>query len=169
MKIPIFVSCPTQLNKFQESSKKKILDELENVGLEARTLGTSDYPTEFPLKEVLIMAKHCSGGVILGFEQLWVKKGIWKRDSNGVGSNLEKPISLPTPWNHLEAGILFSLQLPLLVFRENNISGGVFEEGVTDVFINKMPIGRMNKEMKKALHEVILSWYSRVRAKYYSI
>ena len=35
--------------------------------------------------------------------------------------------------------------LPLLVFKEDGISGGVFDSGVTDVFIHKMPIGRVSK------------------------
>lgn len=45
----------------------------------------------------------------------------------------------PSPWNHLESGILFGLHLPLLVFAEEGVSGGVFDRGVTDVFIHRMP------------------------------
>jgi hypothetical protein len=32
-----------------------------------------------------------------------------------------------TPWNQLEAGVLYALGLPLLVFREAGIEGGVFD------------------------------------------
>jgi len=35
-------------------------------------------------------------------------------------------VSFPSPWNHLEAGILFGLRLPLPIFRESTILGGVF-------------------------------------------
>jgi hypothetical protein len=69
MKIPVFVSCPTNLNETQEASRKLVLRELERAGVEPRALGRSDYPTELPLREVLIVARHCAGGVILGFEQ----------------------------------------------------------------------------------------------------
>jgi len=122
MKIPIFISCPSSLNSDQETSKKLILKELDKQGLEPRQLGKSDYPTESPLNEVLSIAKHCAGGIILGFEQLKVSTGIRKRGTN-TETKLKKPIILPTEWNHLEAGILFSLKLPILVFKEDGING----------------------------------------------
>ncbi|MFY9959029.1 hypothetical protein [Bradyrhizobium sp.] len=65
-----------------------------------------------------------------------VQAGISKP---GVQDKAMNDMPLPTPWNHLEARILFSRRLPVLVFREKGISGGIFDEGVTDVFIHKMP------------------------------
>src|SRR5881227_287873 len=79
MKIPVFVSRPTTLNEAQTSSYEIILEELDRLGLEARRLGDSDYPSEFPLREVYVLAKHCSGGVILGFEQIFLASGISER------------------------------------------------------------------------------------------
>jgi len=166
MKIPIFVSCPTQLSKEQEKARTLIIDELENLGMEPRSLGRTDYPSDFPLREVFVIAKHCSGGVILGFEQFYTKSGIWKRGTNEEKKNTNE-VCFPTPWNQLEAGILFSLGLPLLVFKEENISGGVFDSGVTDVFIHKMPMGRLSKINKDALRQVLLNWQRKVRSHYY--
>lgn len=166
MKIPVFVSCPTSLNDEQEKSRKLILRELSKVSLESRALGRSDYPTELPLREVYLLAKHCSGGVILGFEQFRAEIGKWK-----VGTKEEKDAKLttsfPTPWNQLEAGILYSLNLPLLVFKEESISGGVFDNGVTDVFVHRMPTGKMTKEKKQALTAVFQKWQASVRTHYY--
>jgi len=42
---------------------------LDEFNLEPGALGRSDYPAEFPLREVLVIARHCAGGIILGFEQ----------------------------------------------------------------------------------------------------
>ncbi|TQD28443.1 hypothetical protein [Methanolobus vulcani] len=78
-KIPVFVSCPTILNSEQESKRKVIIDLLNDLQMEARSLGRSDYAKDYPLKEVYVIAKHCSGGVILGFEQYYVETGIMKR------------------------------------------------------------------------------------------
>jgi len=167
MKIPVFVSCPTELNKEQETARTVIIQELEHLGMEARALGRTDYPSEFPLKEVLVIAKHCSGGIVLGFEQFYTSTGIWKRGNKTEEKKQSEPIAFPTPWNNLEAGILFSLGLPLLVFKENIISGGVFDTGVTDVFIHKIPIGKLAEKNKLALREVMLNWQRRVRAHYY--
>jgi hypothetical protein len=63
-------------------------------------------------------------------------------------------VLFPTPWNHIEAGILHGLGLPLLVFAEDGISGGVFDRGVTDVFIHRMPSPSMSPSAKKALSAV---------------
>ncbi|HST57508.1 MAG TPA: hypothetical protein VLK84_02395 [Longimicrobium sp.] len=93
MKIPVFVSCPTALNPQQDASRKLILSELARHGLEPRALGRSDYPTELPLREVLLLAKHCAGGIILGFEQFEANGGTWKR-----GTTNPRVVPGPTPF-----------------------------------------------------------------------
>jgi hypothetical protein len=55
-------------------------------------------------------------------------------------------MSLPTPWNNLEAGILYRLKLLLLVFKEAGIDGGIFNIGTTDVFVQRMPSVKLPKE-----------------------
>ena len=122
MKIPVFVSCPTDLSPAQEASRKVILRELANLDLEPRAIGRSDYPTELPLREVLILARHCAGGVVLGFVQFESKSGVLKPGTEKERQASDR-MAFPTPWNQLEAGILFGLQLPLLVFREEPVAG----------------------------------------------
>ena len=68
-KIPVFVSAPTALSPDQQKSYEKIIRMLDRENLERRALGRTDYPTEYPLKEVYLMARHCSGAVILGFSR----------------------------------------------------------------------------------------------------
>jgi hypothetical protein len=164
MKIPVFVSCPTKLSRQQIASRKIIIRELEKFGLEPRTLGTSDYPTDCPLREVYLLARKCSGGIILGFEQFRANKGFWTGQNK---TYLKGSIGFPTPWNQLEAGILFSLQIPLMVFKEDSIAGGVFDKGVTDVFIHKMPSVSMSKDEKDSLSAIFLKWQTSVREHYY--
>lgn len=137
MRIPVFVSCPTTLNDQQRESRKVVVDLIEHYGMEPRALGFSDYPKDLPLREVLAIAKHCHGGVILGFEQLRVTQGIWKPGALPVKeAKVKKPFSLPTPWNQLETGILFGWRLPLLIFREENVGGGVFDVGTSEAFVH---------------------------------
>ncbi|MCA3449453.1 MAG: hypothetical protein INF92_03620 [Rhodobacter sp.] len=163
MKIPVFLSCPTHLSASQEESRDLIAGLLDELNLEPRALGRSDYPTELPLREVLVIAKHSAGGMILGFNQFTARGGVFK-----PGSASEKKTSdqmfFPTAWNHLEAGILFSLGRPLMVFREPGISGGVFDHGVADVFVNEMPTSATKKAN---LREAMLKWRDRVGAEYY--
>jgi hypothetical protein len=166
MRIPVFVSCPTKLTENQNISRQLILRELSRQGLDPRALGRSDYPTDLPLREVLVIAKHCSGGVILGFEQFCATSGAWKRGTPEEKLAKES-VLFPTPWNHLEAGVLFGMRLPLLVFREPAVTGGIFDNGVTDAFIHPMPVNGMSRDEKAALGEVFRKWQARVRDHYY--
>ena len=166
MRIPVFVSCPTALNRAQNAARQRLIREIEQLGLEPRALGRSDYPTDYPLREVAVIAKHCSGGVILGFEQIFVSAGIRKRGI-ATESRINKPVLFPSSWNHLEAGILFGLKLPLLVFKEKGIEGGVFDNGVTDAFVHAMPPARVSATEREALTAVFLKWQGKVREHYY--
>ena len=164
MRIPVFLSCPTVLGAKQKRARQQVVQLLRQLHLEPRALGRSDYPSEYPLREVYVIAKHCSGGIILGFEQLWVKTGIWKQATREV--KVQRNFAMPTPWNQLEAGILFGLNLPLLIFKERGIKGGVFDEGVTDVFVHTMPDGKTSPAQREALKEVFLKWHARVQEHY---
>jgi hypothetical protein len=166
MKIPVFVSCPNTLNDQQESSRKLILDELRRYALEARALGRSDYPTELPLREVFLLARHCAGGIVLGFEQFLADTGTWRRGTSQA-SAASGPTPFPSPWNYLEAGILFGMGLPLLVFREESVRGGIFDLGVTDVFVHPMPVSPLARAKRESLGEVFRKWQSSVRHHYY--
>ena len=166
MRIPVFVSCPTTLNREQNAARQRLIREIEQLGLEPRALGRSDYPTDYPLREVAVIAKHCSGGVILGFEQIVVSAGVRKRGTKAE-SKITRTALFPSSWNHLEAGILFGLKLPLLVFKEKGIEGGVFDNGVTDAFVHAMPPARMTVAERDALTAVFLKWQGKVRAHYY--
>ncbi len=165
MLIPIFGSCPTNLSKEQEDAKRLILGELGHAGMEWRSVGQTDYPTSSPLREVRMLAKHCCGGVILGFAQFKTKSGVWKE-----GTPKEKLQSglaaFPTPWNQLEAGLLFALGLPLLVFRDIHITGGIFDNG--EIFIQDMPKSKPSNEHRKTLREVIRKFGATVNTHYYS-
>ena len=166
MKIPVFVSCPSDLNEIQNKSRELILNELEDQQLEPRALGRSDYPAEFPLREVYSIAKRSAGGVILGFSQFEASAGVWKRGTSKKAA-LEKPKAFPSPWNNLEAGILFGLKLPILIFHEPDISGGIFDVGTSDLFVHVMPTPKISKVEKNALRQVFLKWASKVRHQYY--
>ena len=169
MRIPVFVSCPTDLNPDQQKAREIIVELIEDMRLEPRALGRSDYPTELPLREVAVIANHCSGGIILGFEQFRAQGGVWKPGVEKLERNVTESVVFPSPWNHLEAGILFGLKLPLLIFREPGISGGVFDIGVTDVFVHPMPKSDATPKSLDALREVFLKWHGKVADRYYRL
>ncbi|HSS79016.1 MAG TPA: hypothetical protein VLV54_20010 [Thermoanaerobaculia bacterium] len=115
------------------------------------------------------MIKHCSGGVILGFEQYEAKNVIYRRGVKGREERKKDPVYFPTPWNHLEAGILFSLNLPILVFREPSIEGGVFDKGIVESFTHMMPTRRMGKKAADELGALFQRWAGEVKAHYHAV
>lgn len=169
MLIPVFVSCPTRLSTEQDAARRLILGELGHAGLEARTVGRSDYPTSFPLREVLTLARHCSGGLILGFRQFEATAGIWKEGTpDAARISKQRTVSFASPWNHIEAGILFALKLPLMVFRESGVTGGVFDLGATDLFVHSMLKAQTQRRDRTVLRAVLRKWASHVEAHYYA-
>lgn len=162
--IPVFVSAPTDLNDDQQSSYDLILELLKYENFERRALGRSDYPNEFPLKEIHHLARHCSGGIILGYTQMTASRVLVKPGTAKEKS--VKGLSLPTPWNQLKAGILFSMGLPLMVFRQEGIQGGVFDNGVTDVFVQRLPVGVISSEDQDQIKASMQFWAAKVREHY---
>jgi hypothetical protein len=166
IQIPVFVSCQSDLSSEQEKSAKLIQSCLQKLRLEWRALGRNEYPDELPLREVLRMIKHCSGGVILGFEQFRAPSGVFKRGTKKEEQTIQ-PVVMPTPWNHLEAGILFNQELPILIFKEEGIKGGVFDVGTSEVFIHRMPTSKMAQSARDSLEMVFQKWSAKVYSHYY--
>jgi hypothetical protein len=165
MKIPIFVSAPTALSRSQQNIYRGITDLLEGLNLEKRALGRTDYPTEAPLQEVIRIVRKCSGGLVLGFVQYSAAKVKVKPGSNE--ETIKDLIVYPTPWNQLEAGIMLTARLPILVFHEEGISGGIFDAGASGVFVHKMPSVKEINSKTPSFSDVILKWQAEVRANYY--
>jgi hypothetical protein len=167
MRIPVFVSSPSpeNLSPEQQASADVIHTLLVRYKLEWRSLGRSDYALDLPLREVLRMVKHCSGGIILGFHQFEAASGEFRAGS--VTAQPVSGVSFPTPWNQMEAGILFSADLPMMIFREPGITGGVFDIGTSEVFIHPIPTASMSEEAADDLDSVFQKWLGRVQQHYY--
>jgi hypothetical protein len=54
-----------------------------------------------------------------------------------------------------------------LVFRESNISGGIFDPGAADVFVQNMPEMPLDDNNANALSQIFLKWGAKVREHYY--
>ncbi len=167
MRIPVFVSCPSpeNLTPEQDASASLILQLMKKNNLDWRALGRSDYPVDLPLREVVQMIRHCSGGIILGFKQYTFAKG-----TKCAGAEKETAltnVAMPTPWNHLEAGIIAGRALPILIFREPGVAGGIFDVGTSEAFIHSMPGPGIDRQAREDLDLVFQRFVGRVRQHYY--
>lgn len=136
MKQGIFVSKPNGLNETQEQFWKRLESELQKRGLKIRSIGYSDYSFKTPLQKVREVMRECDGTIILGLRQKHIKKGN-KRDGSPISD-----LHLPTPWNNLEAGMAYMLNLPMLVIAESGVTKeGIFDAKSSDRYIMESELG----------------------------
>jgi hypothetical protein len=125
----VFVSRPTWIHDSFREGLRVFLTRLSDLGINARTLGATDQPTRAPLDEVISLLDKCRGAVILGYPQIQINTGQLKNQW------LEAPLSLPTEWNHIEAGLAYARKLPLLVIHHVGIARGIFDRGALNSFL----------------------------------
>ncbi|WP_146208841.1 hypothetical protein [Azospirillum sp. TSO22-1] len=166
-KIPVFVSCATSLNAAQDLVKDYINEVLRGLYFEGRALGKSDYGIDPPLREVYAIARHCSGGIVLGFSQFRADSGIFKEGTEKQ-DEISKPAHFPSPWNNLEAGILYALGLPLLVIKENGVQGGIFDLGTSEIMVKEISVGSNFEKQKEEIKRMLYRWSAKVQEAYYS-
>lgn len=183
-RIPVFSSVPSKLDDRQSASRRHIYSRMRDLGLEPRTVGGSDRGMYNPLHEVRTLARHCAGGIILGYSQITAKVATglttWEEPDGTltIRSKPIRPYSAATPWNQLETGILFGLGLPLFVLKEGGITGGIFDEGASDVLVHSMPMPSVrwvpsehknldNPHAEHGFEAALLRWQGLVRAHYY--
>ena len=131
----IFISKPNALNPNQIEFWECLKRMLGERNLRLRTLGETDYPNRAPTEAVRRVMSECQGCIILGFRPLHIFECVVKE-----GTEKEAKLSdfyLPTAWNHIEAGMAFMLDMPILIVHENGVSSGVFDLGSTDRFIHQ--------------------------------
>jgi hypothetical protein len=173
MRLQVFVSSPTKLSPEQDDVRSTILGILDDEGLAPRTLGLSDSSGgAVPLAQICVIANHCVGGVILGFEQMHVTAGTLKRRARNdqyvdVSKRVEHPLRFPTAWNQIETAILFALGKPLLIMCDDGIDDGVFFSGAAGKRIYTLPAnGQEMTDQEQGFRQVIKDWRSDVAKTY---
>jgi hypothetical protein len=166
MRIPVFVSRASILTSDQQFACDQILELVRSLELEPLSLGQSDYPIDAPLGEVVALARHCAGGLILGFSQMLIETATVRPETQDVHTVVG--VKQATPWNQLEAGVLYALGLPLLVFREAGIEGGVFDLGSTDLYLHGLSIPWNSERDDPRTREVLRRWEHRVSTRFHS-
>lgn len=160
MYIDIFVSRPNSVDEKQDLTMQRIEELLGMRRMRARTIGKTDFPNVAPMKAVEQLMRQCSGAIILGFPQTVIQKGVSKpRTSN---EKLIKNALLPTSWNHIEASMAFMLNLPLLVIRDQDIEGGVFDVGTTGNFIHTFQLDTQEWMEKPSFLQPFNEWHREV-------
>ena len=125
----IFLSRPTWVYPEMEKGLAVFISKIGDLGLNPRTLGTTDYPTSSPLDEVINIMEQCKGAVILGYPQIEIKDGKIKNREINPG------LILTTEWNHIDAGLAYARILPMIVIHHRGVTRGIFDRGALNSFI----------------------------------
>ncbi len=64
------------------------------------------------------------GALVLGFRQLTVDSGTWRR---GTDEETDITATWTSPWLHVETGMALAAGVPVLVAPESTVCEGVFE------------------------------------------
>lgn len=131
----VFLSRPTSLSHMNHRVIEEFEFFLKSRDIETVTIGSNKFTNDSPLVAVKEEMLKCDGAIIIGFSQTYIKEGTLK-----YKTEFEKNVSnsfLSTPWNQIEAAVAFTFGMPFLIVADNNISGGIFDPGVTNNFIHK--------------------------------
>lgn len=152
----IFLSRPTWIDTKYEQGLDGFIKFLKAQNFTPRTLGTTDYPTSSPLDEVIALMKKCDGAIILGYPQIIAETGVIKNKS------IEAPVTLGTEWNHIEASLAYSLNLPLLVIHDSSVSRGIFDRGTLNSFLYSTDFENPAWFMKTDIAGALATWINRL-------
>lgn len=151
----IFVSVGSTCNQQQEDFVKAVEERLRSEGLVPQTVGRNTFSSDAPLKAVTELMDKCAGIMVIALERTYYPAGIEKR-----GSRSEKAlvnVRLPTPWNHIEAAMAYSRNLPIFaVVQEGLRSEGLLEPGY-DWYVLSIPLdqSRLNSAQ---FNGILNSW-----------
>lgn len=126
MSYKVFISKGNKANTEQREFVDAILNSLKTVELDPMIMEENKWDHEQPLRAIRKDMKECCGAVIIAFTRTKFPSGIEiRKDKTEKLTN----ISLPTPWNHIEASMAYAYEIPLLVIAENGLkSEGLIED-----------------------------------------
>ena len=123
----VFISMGSTATSEQRAFIDAILHSLKTADFSPRIINENEWSFEQPLKAIRKVMDDCCGAVIIAFTRTRYPAGIEiKKDKNKELTD----ISLPTPWNHIEAAMAYTYNMPMLVIAENGLKKeGLLEQG----------------------------------------
>jgi len=131
-------------------------------GLTPTTLGANFYDFRNPLAAIRDRMRKCAGAVIVGMERRYAESAIDRRGS--ARQTALSDLAMSTPWTHLEAGMAFMLDLPLLILKERRVyAEGILDPALGAYFVCTFSLGEDPRKSVE-LKGVLASWAKVVKA-----
>jgi uncharacterized protein YjbI with pentapeptide repeats len=142
----VFLSLPSYRTPSQEEVCDRLVTLLQQEGLDVQRLPPTDYPPSDALSEIYRRIAGCAGAVVFGMRTL--------------DPSEEGPSSGATPWTHVEAGMAYASNLPLLIVRQRGVDSGVFDDSVAGYRTHMLDLAEMWED--GAVMTAIRPWLSEV-------
>ncbi len=168
MNISVFLSYPRPHMKNQQLFIDTLKKYLIEHGLEARTLGVTDYDMEAPLKAIRRLMLESNGLLSIAFRRSIIQEGIYKPHSD-IGEESSYVLEntwLTSPYCQIEPAMAFQLGLPILIFREKGVlEEGVLEKGVLGIYMPEFDLEQPIDEYFKSPEflQILGRWQACVR------
>lgn len=152
-RLRVFVSRPAVTTPPQRSLERAWMTALTDLGFASVVLQRDDYHPD-PWAALLQAVRTSHGALVLGFRQLRVEGGKWRpetseaRDLNGWSA---------TPWNHVEAGLALSADIPVLAAPEDGVTEGIFAPETWTGKVRGAPIDLWSSD-EPAAHPSVQTW-----------
>lgn len=158
----VFVSVGTGLSPAQDEFVRAVEARLSAAGLSPRALNRNEWSTLSPLHAVEELLDRCHGAVVIGLERYHFPAGVERRGADRESAT--GSISLPTPWNQIEAALAHGRGLPLFIILDETLKAEGLLEPAYGWFVVRLPLtpGALQTSSFTGQLE---DWAKRVRAK----
>jgi hypothetical protein len=137
----VFLSLPPARTPGQEAVRDRLVTLLRREGLTIQRLPRDEYPPSDALSEIHRRMTGCAGAVVFG-----------------TRGTRDEPSEVATPWVHLEAGMAFGCNLPVLMVREEGVATGAFDDVVAGRRTFMLDLARLWDD--EAVVEALRPWLS---------
>lgn len=158
--ITVFFSVASPFNDNQQQFIDRLKEYFLAHGVVLQTL--VEWNDDDPIIPILTELKKSAGCLVLALERYYINEGVEKRGSAQEGSIEQE--GMTSPWLHIEAAIARSLDLPLLILKEESLKN----EGLIHNDKQEWGIVRIKEDQFQAIEQYpiknfILSWINQVK------
>ncbi|MDH3246672.1 MAG: hypothetical protein OEM26_18775 [Saprospiraceae bacterium] len=159
--IKVFFSVGSPHNDKQQKYVDGLTEYFRTHGIQLNTL--REWNDNDPLDPILRELRQASGCLVLALERYFISSGKLKRGSEQEADIIER--SYTSPWLHIESALARSLNLPLIILKEESLAN----DGLIHNDKQEWGIVRVHHERNEEIGEYpiknfILNWINQVKS-----
>lgn len=160
----IFLSVGTPHLDEQDQFLDRLTRSLRSLRFKPVTLGRTNYDFLNPMQSIRDLMLQCAGAVIVGFERRYAKTALERRGS--ARETTIREIRTSTPWSHLEAGMAFQLDLPMLILKDRHVHAeGILDQSLSRYLVYEFDLVTEAQQMSPQLKATLKAWAEAVRGR----